>query len=362
MAGLEGWAVGGTGYDMAVAVVTLMFALAGIALGTGIGFRIRWLQDWGRDKLVQAAINGAMVGALVLLFGSGGIMMTLMGDVVNDNDFVMGNPLSPPLKLMHCTDLEQTNGKTSPTCYALVYLTLLQSMISQVVGALTLLIIAVAFIASLKIDLVFVAVSPFSGLEAFVGMFSNLLQFLVMLLTMTWVQYYFVKFMENVAIPVLLPIGLILRSFFMTRKLGGALIAMALGLGVIFPLTFVLDGTMMTKNITTPYEEVNTKALEFQNKITELTDLNGLFTDPFLGIRVPDIGKITERMGIFADLFGSFAGILKGIVDMINAFIANMIFMVVILPFFNIIVTMVSIRELASLFGSEFSGGSFGSL
>ncbi len=372
MAGVEGWSPGSTGYDLAITVVTIMFALAGMALGLGIAFRIRWLQDWGRDELVQSTINGALVGGLVLLFGSTGIVMLLMNDVIDvQNDYVLTqyrnqNPLEAFVKTdigAQCSGaLRGTGGIITPSCYALIYLYTIEQTLETVILDLSELIFILALLASLNINLIVVSFNFFAGLEVFVGIFSNMLEVFVMLATMTMVQAFFIIFVDSVAIPILLPVGLILRSFFMTRKLGGAIMAIAIGLGVVFPLTFVLDGRMMSDNYNVPANAVNGNITVLRSSLNNMTNFNDTFKEPLPGVRIPDLGAISKRMDGASSLSNSTQGAMQSLSVGMYAYMANTIMMIVILPFFNIIITLVSTRELASLFGSEFSGGSFGAL
>ena len=307
MAGVEGWSPGSTGYDLAITVVTIMFALAGMALGLGIAFRIRWLQDWGRDELVQSTINGALVGGLVLLFGSTGIVMLLMNDVIDvQNDYVLTqyrnqNPLEAFVKTdigAQCSGaLRGTGGIITPSCYALIYLYTIEQTLETVILDLSELIFILALLASLNINLIVVSFNFFAGLEVFVGIFSNMLEVFVMLATMTMVQAFFIIFVDSVAIPILLPVGLILRSFFMTRKLGGAIMAIAIGLGVVFPLTFVLDGRMMSDNYNVPANAVNGNITVLRSSLNNMTNFNDTFKEPLPGGKDTRPGRNFETDG-----------------------------------------------------------------
>ena len=376
MADIDAWETS-TGYEAAIAVVALMFALAGIALGAGIGFRIRWLQDWGRDELMQTAINAAMVGGLLVFFGSTGAITLLMNEFVVPNDFVMtfagqvditayGTPdLLHPLAGV-CGEVAPAGGMT-PSCYAQVYLTFLAKSLTDSIIILSKLILVVAFLATLGINLVIVTITPFAGLEAYVGIFSSLLQFLVVLLTMSTVQQLFLKFIDSVAIPVLLPVGLILRSFFVTRRLGGALMAIAIGLAVVFPLTFVLDGKMLTEdfNAKSPTSGQDGSINSTYAKVIEDVKVVMNFENLFIGppnLMIPNIPEIIKKVAALADLYDTFGLNFEALTQVVWAYVATMIVMIVILPFFNVMVTLVSIRELASLLGSEFGGGSFSSI
>lgn len=53
-------------------------------------------------------------------------------------------------------------------------------------------------------------------------------------------QEFFLRMVQDALFPILLALGLILRTFFFTRRLGGLLIAVAIGLYTIYPLMYIL--------------------------------------------------------------------------------------------------------------------------
>lgn len=71
---------------------------------------------------------------------------------------------------------------------------------------------------------------------------SNMFDYTVKLMTITKFQEVLLRFIAMGIFPVMFTIGIILRTFFFTRKLGGLLMAMALSMFFIFPMFYALGG------------------------------------------------------------------------------------------------------------------------
>ena len=85
-----------------------------------------------------------------------------------------------------------------------------------------------------------ISITPFAGLDAYTPLFSFFTEGLTLALITIEAQRAFLAFIAAAMFSTFLPIGLILRSFYFTRKIGGAIIAIAIGLYVIFPLLYVM--------------------------------------------------------------------------------------------------------------------------
>jgi hypothetical protein len=65
------------------------------------------------------------------------------------------------------------------------------------------------------------------------------------------------RFIQAVLFPSLLALGIILRTFFFTRKVGGLLIAIAIGLYTVYPLMYIMLGSYMDFNVRNFYYPMN---------------------------------------------------------------------------------------------------------
>ena len=69
------------------------------------------------------------------------------------------------------------------------------------------------------------------------------------LLASIYAQRYFIDVISYGIAPIMLLLGILLRTFFFTRKLGGLLLAIALALFIIYPLTYALSWYTLKVNI-----------------------------------------------------------------------------------------------------------------
>ena len=230
------------GYDVAIALVGIMLAVFGIVLGIGIAMEDRKLKDLGRGEIYQALINGAVIGVLFVAFSSGGVVSQMLQGAVNSTS-----------ASVHCAEPMANNAAL---CFAYNYLSnplpiqvgngSAPTLFDAVIGLLiptTLLAALVGLISSFGFSFI-VTFNLQSALLPFVHQLNYIVGALTFALIGIEVQAALMQFISIVGIPMLLPLGMILRSFFPTRKLGGAIMAIAIGLSTVFPLTYILDFQM----------------------------------------------------------------------------------------------------------------------
>jgi hypothetical protein len=154
-------------------------------------------------------------------------------------------------------------------------------------------------------------------------------------------------FIKRVAIPVMLPIGLLLRSVPQLRGGGNALIAFAFALFIVYPtmLAFNYEAYQMRYGATT-------QGLPVQNAVAYFISQFGLLGGAalFLGVKV-----------ITGTALGALLLVSAAMVFLET--IADMVYTVFVMSFFlallNIFVTLTFAKELARFLGTEINVGSF---
>jgi hypothetical protein len=81
---------------------------------------------------------------------------------------------------------------------------------------------------------------PFAGLNLSADYYSMLFDLATKTMLTIRAQQIFIDFIWFPLFPVMLSMGLVLRMFYFTRKLGGLLIALALSFYIVFPMFYVL--------------------------------------------------------------------------------------------------------------------------
>jgi len=335
------------GYAIAIAIIAIMLAVAGILLGLGYSLDDRKLKELGRAELIQSLINGVIVGSLFIAFSPGGLVINLINSIA-----VMPNP-------SYCTGALSSNsaicfaynylaGYTSVTINGVKHQTLLSSALSLLVP-LSMLYVILGVIGALKVGIGIISFS-FSGLlNPLLSQLNYAISAIVFAITGIEVQAVLLKFVGLTAVPVLLPTGIVLRTFYFTRRLGGAIIAVAIGLFAVLPLTYLLDAQLSGE-----YSS-SMNAATISSLITNSTQVKNALS----GINAQ---SNTISLGFLDPVINMLGGIVSQIENALESllnYIALLIVEVFFLPTFSIILTIVSIRELARILGTEISFGRF---
>jgi hypothetical protein len=160
------------------------------------------------------------------------------------------------------------------------------------------------------------------------------------------------RFISITAVPVLLPVGIVLRTLYVTRRLGGAIMAIAIGLFCVFPSTYLLNVSLASDYLsTTSSYTANSISASF-----------GKITDGMKG-SVPNLTG-TENATVSKSILNSMTSVISGLVGGMQAlfvglanFVAFLMIEIFFLPLFSLILTAISIREFARILGSEISFG-----
>lgn len=197
------------GMSVAIIIVTASIVLAGIFIGVGRAFSYKRLESFGVEEFFQSAVNAALIGGLASVISlisavSSGIAPTTCGS---------GNA---PEQLI-CT-LNEIKGS-------------LFSLMEQSIRALDF----IGYYQSIVLDFNAFAIAPFSNLGSISSIFSSQVFLMQAQLLLIELNIQMLNFVEQNALVLLLPIGLVLRTLFATRKAGGFLIALAIGLYILYP-------------------------------------------------------------------------------------------------------------------------------
>ncbi|MFA5106483.1 MAG: hypothetical protein WC506_06010 [Candidatus Micrarchaeia archaeon] len=96
-------------------------------------------------------------------------------------------------------------------------------------------------------------VQPFAGMGVMSETLGTVFDTLVKLMMFVRFQQLFLDLIYTSIFPLFLFTGVILRTFFFTRKLGGLMIAIALGMFITFPAMYAFTGYILYKTTDTTY-------------------------------------------------------------------------------------------------------------
>ena len=184
---------------------------------------------------------------------------------------------------------------------------------------------------------------------------------LIIAYVINYAQYFTLLFSINVFLKYYLPVGLLLRCFTPTRKIGGSIIAATMAFLIIFPILAIIgymlfyaeDGTMITFSNFVGLQSTTSFMGGFLSELSgdlkdwiysdEDTSLLTLFGN-ILFFPLHAIVKVTERL--FGTLFFLVLGFAAGVIG--RAFLIGYI-----VPTFNILILVQATKGLSRSIGEE---------
>lgn len=308
------------GYGIAVLVISIMLGIAGIALGFGFALENKKLKEFGKNEIMECIFNGVLIGSLLALFSPNGIVST----IINSASMQANTSLSCPLLLQANKAMCIAYAYlVSPTPYVFMgnanmsILELSSILLGILYGAYALLGLLNVFLAPLLSQIKYA-----SQLVATIAMSASL-------------QASFILFAASTAIAVILPLGMVLRTFYLTRKLGSFLIAFAIGIYAVLPLSYVFNAYVASGYIS-----------QLPNELSELSQISTY--NSTIASSNTLVGKAYSFVKSGINIFVSF-------VERVFGIIAYLVLYAFVLPIFSLVLTGISIKEIASAMGSDAS-------
>ncbi|MFA6907775.1 MAG: hypothetical protein WC263_03020 [Candidatus Micrarchaeia archaeon] len=220
MDSLSGMQTGSSNFDLAIIAATISILIGGILFGVGLGFGARRIRLVGAEEIGQGIISAAMLGCLIsfaLLLQSAFSSLSL--------------PAPPP-----CPQI--ASPQSSPHAYLSCNLAALEQSLRGLASLLFRASDITGFASSLQLSLGVVSAQPFFALQALSQQLSGASNLLYMASALSFLELELSNFIQASALAVFLPAGLLLRTFFATRKLGAAAMAIAIAAYAVYPLLF----------------------------------------------------------------------------------------------------------------------------
>ncbi len=348
------------GYGVAVTVVAVMISVFGIVYGLGIALDDKKIKEFGKYEIYQSLINGAIIGFLFIAFTPNGVITAVIN---NFSSGVTSQPCSPPMAYNSaiCFSYNYLFGSLSVGVNGNTYPSLIASTLALLTST-TVLYMMIGTLSTVSFSIVVISVG-LAGLNIFLGPLRDIIDLLVLNLFLIIAQAALLKFIAATAISMVLPIGLVLRSFFFTRRLGGTLIAIAIGFFAVYPLTYVLAAQLLNSYSTGGQfaQEVNNATNAVGGSVATAkgiegatySDAKGVITSP--ATYLLGFNPIGDAAGMILGLGNGFSSLMSAL----GSVVSDLIIQVFILPIFSLILTIISVRELANIMGSEVSFGKF---
>lgn len=330
------------GYSTAIEVISVMFAAAGIIYGIGYALDQKRLKEFGTNELFEALFGIALIGILAWTFNPSGLLSSMSSYLPS------GTQIPGP---QDCSIISYNYA----ICYAMSYLQTVDESASVLLlvalGAYTL----IGTLASVKLS--FIISIGLNGLNFALGPLSGLIDILITVLILVAAQQTLLIAISPLASNILLPLGLVLRAFFFTRYLGGLFLAAAIGLSIVYPMTFFLNSQIVNSS------NISINSVAYKNAINEFNSLSGTAKD-LVNMTVPDLmgspspsTTFNSIVYIIPSYLNTIDSLFSNIVNDVALYIAELIISTFLLPIADIALTVISIRELSKILGADFQLG-----
>lgn len=318
---------------LATIVVTISIILSGIALGIGRALGYKNAENFGKEELGQSIINAAIIGVAAVIVE---ITKSISADAVKDTVCETAIGEDAISKLM-CIQNNLSSG--------------IFELIHESIKTLNI----IGYYQTLSLDFGAFSIQPFVNLSAVSNILQTqliMLQNIIMILNL---NIQFLDFVSQNALGLIFTLGLIFRALFATRKLGGFLIAISLGLFIFYPAFIMIFPTpeaevAVAVNATAQFNNNTNYALV---PIIDLNDNNAIANKlDYIAGRNSTYGNNT--LSANADMSSE----LTAIAGSNSNLISKALLYSVVATIFSLIITIVFIKELGNILGGEIGSGS----
>jgi len=237
-------------FNIAITAATISILVGGILFGVGLGFGIRRVRLLGAEEIGQGIISAAMLGCLISFA------------LLLQSTFSSLSLATPP----PCPQI--ASPQSSPHAYLACNLAALELLQRELASLLFRASDITGFASSLQLSLGVVSAQPFFALQSLSQQLSGASNLLYISSAISFLELELSSFIQVSALAVFLPAGLLLRTFFATRKLGAAAMAIAIAAYAIYPLLFTY--TFSVSNAQKELAAASQIASSFDSKFASL--------------------------------------------------------------------------------------------
>jgi len=212
---VDGW------QGLAVAAATLSMLVSAVVFSLGAVFDLRPLRVWAKAEFFQSVVSAVLVGFLVVAAGG---LSALAVDMA---------------------------GGQEPLDFADQYLEGVNARIDSVSGLTTAFVMVGEALKEVEIEVgtegLSISDKPLAGLDAVMDDAKKVLDVLSWVKLVNELQRVLFVFISATMMYYVLPVGVILRGFSLTRAAGAFMMAVAVGAYFVLPLTYVLNAAAVEK-------------------------------------------------------------------------------------------------------------------
>ncbi len=364
-AGMGQW--GRTWQTIAFTALLLSYFIIGVFYALGVGFSSPRLTAFAKHEFYQTSATAVILGMVI---GADAGLNTLF-DAFKAQSFI--HPASERQGNNVCTGTRAVQSGSWNTIQqqAVSYSDCLVEVNVASFRFLTFVNTLVGFFATINMyfdigGLGGVSISPFLGFKVLVDLIGYVLSAQVLNLIQLKAQNILLAFARDSLFTLVLPFGVALRSFTITRSAGGALIAIAVGFYIVFPLAYVFSAEIVGEHCSTAScgslrdnpDWTGVGILDAAIGGSGAPDMVNLFKMGFKMFKAGGAGLDALMDASDPSNFGGGSGKSSFMNDFgANGPLGSIVYMGMIasgvLPIFSLIITLQFIRNLALLLGAD---------
>ena len=310
----------GAGFEIAIVAATISVLLGGILFGVGLGFSLRRIRIIGAEEIAQGMISAAMVGAL--------FAFTLLLDSTVAT-------LVPETSLPPCQKI--ANPSSSPFAFYSCHLSYTEQSLRELSTSLGRSANIAGHVSSLRISSGALSAQPFFALESASKSLSFDSDLARQLSALAYAELSLADFVRTSALAVFLPAGLLLRTFFATRKIGAAAMALAISAYAFYPMFFLYSFSVSKS----------------QAAISEAQSLSDEFNKEFASLPLLDLDATSAVRDKVDEMSkGDFGTLVQGLFAPSSRALSSAQIDLLAYPIISLMVSLVAALELYGLFSA----------
>lgn len=356
-------------YTAAGSLIVIAIILSGLCLGIGIAFRLRRLESFGRDELFQALIGAALVGGLAIITTSlSAINSVGIGSTTIDST---GTTITPSyLDKLDVPGFEKssitvdTSINNSHISQTLSYLQKQKNILTALEEPVQSMQVLAGVLSSVSIGgelggaevgtdnknnsvqaAVSGSITPMAGLSEVSRDLADSRRKILDYKSLIDLHSVLLVFIDKFSFNVILPLGLLFRLFFPTRRLGGALIAFSIVAFLIFPLFMASGMGALANSISYPSGDSVGSLMSFSGKVSNSLDQD-MVKYALSPIELLNMFPISDYL--------DNARVLEGLTSIILSICELLL---IYLPLASLLFCAFAFWQLAEVLGGEFTLG-----
>ncbi len=324
---LSGW------QGIAGTAIIISIILSGIALGMGRAFAFKRLERFGAEEIFQSIINAAILGFAV---GLSALVLEV------------GAEFAPQMENLSCI------SNATPAGYALCGINATAMEAFSLSQNLVKTQNTLAYYQTLVLHFGNFSIQPLMNLNSVSSQAANSLYSLQFSTFALSLNAQFLSFLSSGWFGVIFASGLVLRSFFLSRRFGAFLIAVSISMIIFYPLALLmfplpLEEISMARDSTAEFlSNENYQTIP----IIDLNDNNAIAEKIYNMSFAPDQSNQSNASQQNSNS-NDFTGDLTLIIQQTTGAAAGLFFYSAIVPLFALLATMVLIKELTQSFAGE---------